>query len=141
MLKEVQVKQFMTGKLIAFSPNTHVMKAIQTLLDHRISGAPVTDNHGNLIGLVSEKDCMKGAITAGYFGEGGSTVGDVMSANVESVQSEDSVWDVAERFLQTNYRRFPVLEDGELVGQISRRDVLRAINELSGTAKGKVRVI
>ncbi len=130
-LKSALVKDYMTGKLVTFSPDTDVLDAIHELVRHRIAGAPVVDDNGNLIGMLSELDCLKVALTAGYHGEYGGPVSEFMTPNPKTVEADMSIVDLAERFLESRFRRYPVVKDNRLVGQISRRDVLRALEMLS----------
>lgn len=130
MVRSLAAKDYMTASLITFTPDMDVMNAINTLVTHRVSGAPVVDQHGNLVGLLSEKDCMKVAMQAGYYEEVGGVVADYMTQQVITVESETSVLEVAKLFLEKGPRRYPVVEDNRLVGQISRRDVLRALQDL-----------
>ena len=131
MIQSIVVKDYMSASLVTFAPDMDVMNAIDVLVKNRISGAPVVDDHGNLIGLLSEKDCMKVAIQAGYYEELGGRVEDYMTKQVFTVESEASVLEVAKLFMEKGPRRYPVVEDNRLVGQISRRDVLRAFMEMN----------
>ena len=131
MIHSIAVKDYMSASLVTFAPNMDVMNAIDILVKHRISGAPVIDERGNLVGLLSEKDCMKVAVQAGYYEELGGQVKDYMTHNVTTVESESSVLEVAKLFMEKGPRRYPVVEDNRLVGQISRRDVLKALVELN----------
>jgi CBS domain-containing protein len=108
-----------------------VLDAIHELVRHRIAGAPVLDEHGELVGMLSELDCMKIALNAGYFGDRGGPVANYLSAGVETVDAEMSIIDLAQKFLDGSFRRFPVMKDNRLVGQISRRDVLRALEQIA----------
>jgi len=107
-----------------------IMEAIRLLLENRISGAPVVDKLGNLVGMLSEKDCLRVALHAGYHGEWGGRVDEYMHPDVITVDSDTSVLDVAHRFIEGPYRRYPVMKENRLLGQISRRDVLRAMQTL-----------
>jgi CBS domain-containing protein len=130
-LKSCLVRDYMAGHLVTFKPDTDVMDAIHELVHHRIAGAPVVDDKGDLVGMLSELDCMKVALNAGYYGDWGGPVADYMTANVQSVDAEMNIVDLAQKFLDTGFRRFPVLRNNRLVGQISRRDALRALSELA----------
>lgn len=130
MLHSISVKDYMAGDLITFKPDMDVLDAIHLLLQHRISGAPVVDNLGNIVGLLSEKDCIKIALTASYYEERGGKVSEYMTTNVKTVDANASLVDVAEMFLNEPFRRYPVMDENRLVGQISRRDVLRALEAL-----------
>jgi CBS domain-containing protein len=129
--KSALVKNYMTGKLVTFHPETDVLDAICELVDHGIAGAPVTNDQGELVGMLSELDCMKIALHAGYHGNWGGPVSDYMTTDTETVDANMSIIDLAQRFLDSGFRRFPVVTDHRLVGQISRRDVLRALGDLA----------
>ncbi len=130
-LKSCLVKDYMSRTLITFKPETNVLDAVHTLVENRIAGAPVVDDAGNLVGMLSEFDCMKVALQAGYHEMYGGPVRDYMSKEVETVNAEMSIVDLAQRFADKGFRRFPVTDRNRLVGQISRRDVLRALESLS----------
>jgi CBS domain-containing protein len=123
------VKDYMAKNLVTFSPETNVLSAIRTLLRHKISGAPVVDDDNQVIGMVSEKDCLQTFLGSSYYNEMGELVSEIMTSPVITVDANASIVEVAEKFLKNNYRRFPVLEQGELIGQISRRDILKAIKK------------
>ena len=131
MNKELNAGDIMTKKLITFTPETQVLNAINTLISYRISGAPVLDEEGNLMGMLSEIDCMETFVQSAYHNEMGGLVKDFMSTEVKSISSSMGIVDLAEYFLETHFRRLPVVDNGKLVGQVSRRDVLRAIQKLS----------
>lgn len=130
-IRSATVKDYMSGKLVTFRPDTDVLDAIHELVKHGISGAPVIDDTGNLVGMLSEFDCMKVVLTAGYHGEPGGPVSDLMATDVKTVRAEVSIVDMADIFMNSGLRRYPVINGNRLVGQISRRDVLRALTELS----------
>jgi len=130
-IRSAKVKNFMSGNLVRFHPDTDVMDAIHSLVRHRISGAPVVDDRGNMVGMLSEFDCMKVVLASAYHDVPGGPVADLMIADVQTVDADMSIVDLAEQFMESKLRRYPVLSDNRLVGQISRRDVLRALVELS----------
>jgi CBS domain-containing protein len=125
------VKDYMSANLVTLSPSTPILEAARQLVEQRISGAPVVDQQGNLVGLLSEKDCMRIALHAGYHSEAAGTVAEYMHKDVKTVDAEQNIVDVAMMFIEDDYRRYPVMKDGRLVGQISRRDVLKALAALS----------
>lgn len=131
MLKSIRVADYMTRRLITLSPSQSVNQAIRLLLDNGISGAPVVDEAGELVGIFSESDCLKGAIHSGYHGTEIGSVAEFMSVQVQTLSPEDSVLSAADIFLNQHRRRLPVLDQGKLVGQISRRDVLRAMSDFA----------
>lgn len=125
------VKDYMTRSVIAFRPDTDVLDAVHELVTNRIAGAPVVDAAGNVVGMLSELDCMKVALQAGYHGHWGGPVSDFMTTDTQTVDAGMSIVDLAQRFVDTRFRRFPVVDGNRLVGQISRRDVLRALEYLA----------
>jgi CBS domain-containing protein len=131
MLHSMSVKDYMSANVITFSPNMGILEAIHQMIKHGIAGGPVVDNLGNLVGFLSEKDCLKVALTASYHEEPGGKVKEFMTPKVETVDASASLIDVIERFVDTNIRRFPVVEDSNrVVGQISRSDALRALEKI-----------
>ncbi len=134
MLHSITVKDYMADSLLTFTPEMDVMAAIHQLSEKGYSGAPVLDNLGNIVGILSEHDCLKVAIHASYHGVMGGRVADFMSKNPVTVEAELSILEVAKMFLDKPYRRYPVLEDNRLVGLISRTDVLRAIDAINDSS-------
>jgi len=131
MLKSIKVRDYMTKRLITFRPDTDLFKAIETLKTNSISGAPVVDGNGQMVGLLSEGDCLDAIIKDIYYAEAGGKVSDYMSTDIATISPEDDIIDVAVEFKKQGRKRFPVLEDGELVGQISQRDILRAVIDIT----------
>lgn len=127
MLRSMLVKDHMVANVITLDPDMEILHATQLLIRHDISGAPVLDNHGRLIGVLTERDCMRVALHAGYHGSPGGLVRDYMSAAPVSVNPDDTILQLAEMFINGKYRRYPVLDGGRLVGVISRREIMRAM--------------
>ncbi len=125
-----KVEDYMARKLVTAGPQTTTAEAIGLLLKHEISGMPVVDDDGDLVGILSERDCLKPLVDSQYFESPSTCVADVMSTELKTVLPETGIMKIAELFLNSRYRRLPVLENGHLVGQISRCDVLRAIREV-----------
>jgi CBS domain-containing protein len=134
LIKEMRVRDFMLRKPVVFTRDTDLLDAVRILVDERISGAPVVDERGNLVGVLTERDFLKAALVAGYHGESGGCVGDYMSSDVQAVNAEDSLLDVATRFVETGYRGFPVMEDNRVVGLVTRQEVLRTVIDSFGAA-------
>ncbi len=130
MLKSVTVKDYMSANLVTFSPNQDILRAINELIESRISGAPVVDERGKLVGMLTEKDCLRVALSASYHGESGGRVKEYMHPEIKTVEHDMSIVDVAAMFLNDEYRIYPVVQENRLVGQISRRDVLKALEAL-----------
>ena len=99
------------------------------LLDKKISGAPVVDDDGNLVGILSEVDLMPIIMQDSYYDESMGIVADYMQSPVDTIDPDMDIYALAERFHKEHRRRYPVVRNGKLVGQISRRDVLRAAED------------
>ncbi|MDJ0928217.1 MAG: CBS domain-containing protein [Gammaproteobacteria bacterium] len=128
--RSVKVREYMAANPVTVTPDMPILEAIHLLIEHRISGVPVSDLRGNLVGMLSEHDCLRVALQSTYHGEPAGTVREYMSDVVRTVDVDDSIVELAELFLETTYRRFPVMERQRLVGQVSRRDVLRALEQI-----------
>jgi CBS domain-containing protein len=126
------VREYMTRDidLVITHPEMTGYVAIGLLVKHKISGMPVVDEAGKLIGMLSERDCLKTLASAQYYNLPTALVRDLMSTELTSVAPDTEILAVADLFLNNKFRRLPVLDKGLLVGQISRRDVLRAIQEM-----------
>lgn len=126
------VRDYMDKKVYTLVPETEVRKAIRFLLKHRVTGAPVVDPDGKLLGMFTEKDCMK-LIATGIEGEHpAGRIEDFMTTDVKTIEPDMNIYYVAGLFLNHTFRRFPVIEDGKLIGAITRFDILRVIEpELS----------
>lgn len=130
-MKSLKVRDYMAADLLTFTPNSNVLDAMTQFLDKGISGAPVVDDAGVLVGVLSEVDLIEVVVQDSYYNENVGIVGDYMQTEVEWVDPEMDIFSLAQRFIKHHRRRFPVMEDGKLIGQISRRDVLRAAMDLS----------
>ncbi len=126
-------RDIMTRRLVTVRPEMRADEAAGILLKHNISGAPVVDGEGNLLGLLSEYDCLRAVAAAEYDFDRHDvvvTVEELMTTHTHTVAPEMDLFAIAHEFLNRRVRRFPVVEAGHLLGQVSRRDVLRAAYEL-----------
>lgn len=123
------VADIMATRLITFTPDMNIHEAIRILLDKRLSGAPVVDTDGALVGVLSKKDCLKIVFSSRYHDDWGGQVRDFMSTPVETLDAGQDLVSAAQHFLNSHFRRFPVLRDGKLVGQVSRYDILKVLTE------------
>ena len=123
------ITDYMASDLVTLAPDLEINQAMVILLERRFSGAPVVNAAGELVGTLSKKDCLRTALHATYHEKPGGFVSDYMSRNVQTLDANVDLFEAAEAFLQSPFRRFPVLREGRLVGQISRADLLRALVE------------
>jgi|TARA_B100000287_G_scaffold11977_1_gene12189 CBS domain-containing protein len=131
------IKEFMAKQLITFQSDTPIETAMESFLENKISGAPVLDDQGKLVGVLSEKDCMRTLFESSYYNNLGGFVREYMSTDLKTINIHDTLSNVADEFIKSRFRRFPVMEGNKLVGQISRRDILRAIVKLSNEEQSK----
>ena len=133
----LNARDIMVTTVVTFQEDADIFEAIDVLIRRGISGGPVVDGDGQLVGILSEKDCLS-LLASGTFHELPHTaVGHYMSANVLTVAPERDIYYLASLFLKHVYRRLPVVEGGKLVGIVARRDVLVGIERMrrEGAAK------
>jgi len=130
MLKSVNLRDYMQPNPVRVHPQDNALDAMQVIIDNKISGVCVVDGEGNLVGILSEMDCLRAVLGAVYNHGGIGTVSDYMASdNLVVAHPEEDIVDVAQDMLQKNKRRRPVVEDGKLVGQITCRALLSAVKE------------
>ena len=129
-----RVSDFMTRDLITFRPDQKIIDVAEILIKFKISGGPVVNENYELVGMISEGDCLKQISDSRYYNMPMEkyTVEMQMVQNVDTIDGDMNVFDAANIFLESKHRRFPILEDGKLVGQISQKDILKAALELKG---------
>lgn len=133
--ENIRVSDYMSTNLITFKPNQSVMEVMNTLIKKKISGGPVVNDQNELIGIISEGDCMKQISNSRYYNQPleNIKVEDHMATDIDTIDGEMNVFDAADKFLSSKRRRFPIVQEGKLVGLISQKDVLKAALELKGT--------
>ena len=134
--KTLLVSDIMSHDLVVFTKEQTIHEVMKKFIKYRISGGPVVDNLGKLVGVISEADCMKEISDSRYFNMPilDKRVKNFMQKNVDTINSSTSIFDAASKFYNSSRRRFPVIENQKLVGQISRKDiVIAAINMQSQT--------
>ncbi|MBZ0327703.1 MAG: CBS domain-containing protein [Altibacter sp.] len=132
--EHITVSDYMTRNLTTFRPNQSVMEVMNILIKRKISGGPVVNDKHELVGIISEGDCMKQISESRYYNHPMEDikVEEHMIKNVDTIDGNMNVFDAANKFLESKHRRFPIVENGKLVGQISQRDVLKAALKLKG---------
>ncbi len=129
-LANMVARDIMVTRLVTLHPEMDVFKAIEVLVKKKISGAPVVDMDNNLLGVFSEKCCMQVLIDATYEGLPTNQVGSFMDTDPQTITEDTMLLSIAQVFLLTPRRRLPVVNNRKLVGQISRRDVIRAASRM-----------
>jgi len=130
----LKVSDYMTRKLITFKTDQKIETVIDALIKYRISGAPVVNGKNELIGIISEGDCIKHISDSRYYNMPleNSLVEKHMVKNVDTIDGDMNIFDAATKFIESKHRRFPIVENGKLVGQISQKDILKAAIALKG---------
>ena len=131
--KPVTVEDYMSKNLITFRPDQTMDEVMDILIARKISGGPVIDETGALVGVISEGDCLKQVVKGKYHNIPtlSGKVADFMATDVKSISQDVNIFELADMFLTMRLRRFPVLHNGRLVGQISQKDVIKAVIELA----------
>lgn len=127
-------RDIMTKKLMTFRPEQTIPEAIAMLVRRQVSGGPVVDDEGNLVGVLSELDCLKIVASGEYYHEEITEVrfvADLMSTELVTIAPDTGIYVIADRFLSLKLRRLPVVDGRKLIGQVSRHDVLRGIEKLA----------
>jgi CBS domain-containing protein len=132
MLQSVNLRDYMLKNPVKVRADDNVVTAMQVIIDNKVSGVCVVDDRENLVGILSELDCLRAALGAIYNDTGIGQVGDYMaSENLVVAHPNEDIIDVAQDMLLKNKRRRPVVEDGKLVGQITCRQLLSAVKKFN----------
>ena len=134
-VEQILVSDYMTTKLITFKPEQSIHDVISTLTKYKISGGPVVNDKNELIGIISETDCIKHISDSKYYNmpmDNSHTVEKNMVSEVETIDKNMNIFDAANKFISSKRRRFPIVERGKLIGQISQKDILKAALKMKG---------
>ncbi|WP_436515382.1 CBS domain-containing protein [Ekhidna sp. To15] len=125
----LKVEDYMARKLITFKPDQPMHEVVDALMKYKISGGPVVNDDGELVGVISEGDCLKEVVKGKYDNMPIFTglVEEHMAQNVITVNPDMNIFEAAKMFLEKRLRRFPVIYEGKLIGQISQKDVMKAV--------------
>ena len=133
--ESILVSDYMTKKLITFKVDDSLDHVINQLILYKISGGPVVNDKNDLIGIISETDCIKHISESKYYNmpsDTNNTVGKYMVTDVDTIDKNMNIFDAAFKFISSRRRRFPVVENGKLIGQLSQKDVLKAATKVKG---------
>ena len=150
----MKAKDVMTGNVISIEPDQTVLQAARLMLQHHISGLPVVDAGGQLVGILSEGDFLRrretqterrrsrwleflmgpGKIAAEYTRSHGSKVGEVMTPDVRTVDEETPIEDIVELMERHRVKRVPVMRAGKMVGMVTRSNLMHAMVSMARTA-------
>jgi CBS domain-containing protein len=130
----LKVRDYMTTSLITFRPDQPIQEVAEAIIKYKISGGPVVNSRKELVGIISEGDCLKQLSESRYYNMPleHDNVEKRMAKEVETIDGNMDIFDAANKFLNSKLRRFPIVEKGKLVGQISQKDILKAALKLKG---------
>lgn len=128
----LHVSDYMRTKVQVFHPEQPLNEVIEILIRNKISGGPIVNSKNELLGIISEGDCLKQVSDSRYHNmpETRKTVGECMTKDVMTMDGNTNIFDAIGMFLSEKKRRFPIVKDGKLIGQISQRELLNAITKL-----------
>ena len=132
---QILVSDYMTTDLVTFKAEDSLDHVIEQLILYKISGGPVVNDKNELIGIISETDCIKHISESKYYNmtsDTNNTVGKYMVKDVDTIDKNMNIFDAAFKFISSHRRRFPVIENGKLIGQLSQKDVLKAAMKVEG---------
>jgi len=130
------ITKYMAKRLITFSARTELTEVIDSLLNNQISGAPVLNDEQEIVGVIDDKDCLRTLVDSVYHNVPirKKQVKSYMTDVYKTISIDADIVDAANEFLKSNYKRLLVVDQkGKLKGQISRRDILRAIKDVNRT--------
>ncbi|MGI2261056.1 CBS domain-containing protein [Shewanella sp. GXUN23E] len=127
-MDSINISDYMDRQAVLLRPEMSMATAVEKLLTHKNMGAPVVDARGMLVGFLSEQDCLSVMLKSSYHCDLTATVADIMRTDVLSVSPQDSMLKLAEQMLGLKPKIYPVVDEGKVLGTISRSNVLRAMN-------------
>ena len=132
--EKITVRDCMSQSMILFNKDQSIIEVVDMLIKFRVSGGPVVDEQKRVIGIISEGDCVKQISESRYYNMPmeDTSVERYMSREVETIAPDMNLFDVANLFLKSKRRRFPVVEEDRIIGIVSQKDVLRTALMLKG---------
>ena len=135
MLRSVDLSDYMSRNPVTVFATDSVFNAIEVIVEQKVSGVCVVDHQNNLLGVLSELDCLRAILTDSY--NNNSDIGNVcdyMTEQVDSCKLHADVVDVADFMIKQGHRRLPVVDRGKLVGQITCRKLLAVVSQFANLA-------
>ena len=126
-MQRVTVNDVMARHPVAIKKGTSLPQAVDTLVNHHLPGLPVVDDSNRVVGFISEQDCLGHLLEETYYDQGSPSVEDVMTANAVTVEPDMLLIDLAQRLLRLRPKTFPVVQEGQLVGMVTRTHVVDAL--------------
>ena len=134
MTESFRIKDFMNPKPVTVLPDTNIADVAKLTLKHKLSGVLVVDKSKNLLGMISELDCLR-EMSGSIYHEGRNasslSAENIMTKEVTSVSPDAQLFDVMTSMLHQGQRRRPVVEHGKVIGQVTCRQLLKIITSYS----------
>lgn len=121
------VADCMAPARLTIKPETLITDAVRQMLDTSVIGGPVVDDSNKVVGFISEQDCLRYLISDSYYSEQSLQVKDVMKHDVLFTEPDMAIIDLAQLMCGNKPKKYPVCENGKLIGVISREHVLKAL--------------
>lgn len=133
--EQIRVEDHMNKSVVCFNSSQTILEVMDSIIKNAISGGPVVSETNEILGIISEGDCIKQITESKYYNLplNEMSIGHYMTKNVICVSPSDSIFDVADKFLTTKKRNFPVIHQGKIIGLISQKNVLKAVIQWEGT--------
>lgn len=139
MIKSIGAADCMAANPVVVKESTDLFEAIHLLLANKVTGLTVVDDNQQVIGVLSELDCLQAILDGSYYGDVGGTVGQFMTREVQALDNIDNmdILEVAKLMIAGKRRRFPVIRNGKFIGQVTCRSVLQRVKDFVGTHNPK----
>lgn len=135
MLQSVDLRDYMLTNPTKVKENDNLSEAMKVIIKNKVSGVCVVDENKNLVGILSEMDCLAAILKATYNEVGVGLVHEYMTKDVVVASPKEDILNLAQDMVKTNQRRRPVVENGKLVGQVSCRQLLTAVKKFNKFSK------
>ena len=134
--EKITVRDCMSKTMILFTKDQSIIEVVDQLIKHRISGGPVVNEQLQVLGVISEGDCIKQISESRYYNMPmeDTSVEKYMTRDVETIAPDINLFDAANIFLKSKRRRFPVVENKKIIGIVSQKDILRTALQLKGSS-------
>ena len=135
---KILVRDYMKPLVVSFSPNTGIEQVVEQLVNHNQLGAPVLDENKHMVGFITQQDCIKQILNDSYYSQDHQVAIDIMRGNPIHIAPDLDIMKLAENMLSRRPKLYPVVEDGQVIGMITRADVLRALMEARRSSRNRI---
>lgn len=130
----LRVSDFMDRSWPTITMETNILQALNIICDNEVTGLVVVDRDMRVLGLLSEKDCLKYALDLKYYNHGQGAVGDYMAKSLITLRPTDTLMHTVELFMKNHFQLYPVVEDGFLKGVVTRKMAVKEIQKMGQTS-------